>query len=94
MAKHVKAWVTNAIGHCDSCGESLRGDGLEIGARASDTICVECALDITRLTLAREGRVSVPAEFKSDPVKYLTEHGFLDGRGRVKPEHLTNTKTN
>lgn len=84
--RYEKHWIENAIGHCAGCGTSLRGDGLSFGALIHDQLCIECASDITKLVLAREGRVSVVAEFKSDPIKYLTERGLIDEKGRVRKE--------
>ena len=79
---------TKAMGYCRLCGSTLKDEGIDVGMEAGDTICYACGDQITRVTLAREGRVSVLAQFKSDPFAYLTEHGFLDARGRVKPEHM------
>lgn len=77
-----------AIGPCGICGTSLKGPGIDTGPAADDTICLVCAAEITNVFLALEGKVTVLAQFKSDPVAYLTEHGFLDGKGRVRPEHM------
>jgi hypothetical protein len=94
MSKEMKV-IPNAIGRCTSCGRSLKtvadGTGFQVGPLVADVIDSECAGEISALFLAHEGRVSVLAQFKSDPIAYLTEHGFLDGRGRVKPEYVTKT---
>ena len=81
---------TRLIGYCSLGGETLKGDGIDAGAglgfNRGAQLCFKCASDITRLMLAHEGRVSVLAQFKSDPVAYLTEHGVLDEKGRVRKE--------
>jgi hypothetical protein len=86
--RHVKQFITNAIGHCDSCGDSLKGDGIEAGPLAGDTICLDCAGEITRMVLAREGKVTIHHTFKVDPIKYLSDHGLIDKQGRVRKELL------
>lgn len=82
----VKTSTDHAIGFCALNGATLKGEGIRTAP--DETICLGCAEEITRLVLARDGKVTVSAEFKSNPVKYLTDRGFIDAKGRVRKELL------
>ena len=51
--RYTKHFLSNAVGYCQQCGGTLKGEGISVGLGNDCQMCIRCADEIVELMRSR-----------------------------------------